>query len=52
MKKKPSRESIERGIYIALIIALVIYGFKDSVAAEMMLRALKEAFSILIINNP
>lgn len=52
MKKKLSRETIERTVYMVLIILLVLYGFKDSVAAEMLLRALKDAFSILIINNP
>ena len=45
--KKISRRNMERIIYIALI--LVIFGiFKDSAGAEMLIRAVKDAFSILI----
>lgn len=47
--KKISRQNKERMVYIALIIALVIFGiFKDSSAAEVLIRAVKDAFSILI----
>lgn len=49
MKINITRKTAERIIYILIIIALVIYGFKDSVAAEMLIRAVKDAFSILII---
>lgn len=49
MKRKISRKTTERIIYILIVIALVIYGiFKDSAAADMLIRAVKEAFSILI----
>jgi hypothetical protein len=50
MKKKIkfSRKEIERTIYILIIIALVIYGLKDSEAAATLIHAVKEAFSILI----
>lgn len=49
MKKKISRRNMERIIYIALIIILVLFGiFKDSAGAEMLIRAVKDAFSILI----
>lgn len=49
MKPKISRRSAERITYIVLIIILVLYGiFKDSTAAELLLRAVKDAFSILI----
>lgn len=47
--KKISRRTVERMIYILLIIALVIFGiFKNSGAAEVLIRAVKDAFSILI----
>lgn len=47
--RKPKRENIERGIYILLIIIIVLFGIlKESPTAEGLLRALKEAFSILI----
>ena len=45
--RKPSARQQERMLYILIIIALVIYGFKDSVAAEAMIRVVKEAFTIL-----
>lgn len=49
MKRKISRKTAERIIYILIIMALVIYGiFKDSAAADTLIRAVKEAFSILI----
>jgi hypothetical protein len=49
MKRKISRKTAERVIYILIIIVLVIYGiFKDSAAADTLIRAVKEAFSILI----
>jgi len=47
MKIKLTRKNVERGIYILIIIALVIYGFKDSEAASKLILAVKEAFSIL-----
>ena len=47
--KKISSRNMERIIYIALIIILVIFGiFKDSAGGEMLIRAVKDAFSILI----
>lgn len=46
---KISRQTAERVIYIIIIVGLVIFGvFKDSTAAESLIRAVKEAFSILI----
>lgn len=49
MKRKISRKTAERIVYIILIIGLVLYGvFKDSTAAEGLIRAVKEAFTILI----
>lgn len=47
--KKISRRTAERIIYIVLIIALVLYGMlKDSAAADLLIRAVKDAFTILI----
>lgn len=49
MKPKLSRQSAERITYIVLIIILVLYGiFKDSGGADVLIRAVKDAFSILI----
>lgn len=48
MKINITHKTAERMIYIAIIIALVVYGFWDSAAADVLIRAVKEAFSILI----
>jgi hypothetical protein len=48
MKIKPTRKDIEKAVYILILIALVIYGFKDSEAAAALIHAVKEAFSILL----
>ncbi|CDN31817.1 hypothetical protein BN938_1737 [Mucinivorans hirudinis] len=46
---KISRQTAERIIYITLIVGLVFFGvFKDSESAQGLIRAVKEAFSILI----
>jgi hypothetical protein len=47
MKININRKTIERAVYMALVIALVIYGLKDSDAAVKLIHALMEAFSIL-----
>lgn len=47
--KRISRKTMVWTIYIVLIILLVFFGlFKDSAVAEMLIRAVKDAFSILI----
>lgn len=47
--KKISRQNKERMVYIALIVVLVIFGIcKDSGAAAVLIRAVKDAFTILI----
>lgn len=51
MKIDISRKTAERSIYIIIIVGLVIYGLRDSAAAEVLIRAVKDAFSILIDNN-
>jgi hypothetical protein len=49
MKKKISQKAIERILYIAIIIALTLYGiFKDSEVAQALMHSVSEAFSILL----
>lgn len=47
-KHKITREEIAWWIYLVIMVALVIYGFQDSVAAEVLIRAIREAFSLLM----
>lgn len=47
-KRKIDKNEVAWWIYLVILVALVIYGFWDSAAAELLLRAIKEAFSILI----
>ena len=47
-KTKFTQKNLERAVYILIIIALVIYGLKNSEAAATLITALKEAFSILL----
>lgn len=47
-KPKVTREEIAWWVYLAIIIALVIYGFRNSEAAEALLRAVREAFTLLM----
>ena len=42
------REEIAWWIYLVIMVALVIYGFRDSAAAEVLIRAIREAFSLLM----
>lgn len=46
-KKKITRAAVERTIYLILIAALSIYGFKNSEAAVSLINAIKDAFLIL-----
>lgn len=49
MRLKISPKTAERIVYIVIITALVFYGiFKDPAAADTLIRAVKDAFSILI----
>ena len=49
MKKgKIDKNEVAWWVYLAILVALVVYGFWNSAAAELLLRAIKEAFSILI----
>ena len=47
-KRKIAKEEIAWWVYLAMMIALVIYGFRDSAAAEALLRAIRDAFSLLM----
>lgn len=47
-KHKVAREEIAWWIYLVIMVALVIYGFRDSAAAEVLIRAIREAFSLLM----
>lgn len=49
MKKgKIDKKEVAWWVYLVILVALVVYGFWNSAAAELLLRAIKEAFSILI----
>nr|DAM13598.1 MAG TPA: hypothetical protein [Caudoviricetes sp.] len=50
--RKVSRRSVERTVYLILIILLALYGVRDSEAAVSLLGAIKDAFSLLINNTP
>ena len=47
-KRKIDKNEVAWWVYLVILVALVVYGFWDSAAAELILRAIKEAFSILI----
>ena len=49
MKKgKIDKNEVAWWVYLVILVALVVYGFWNSAASELLLRAIKEAFSILI----
>jgi disulfide bond formation protein DsbB len=50
MKKKIKirRSTVERAIYILIVIGLVIYGIKDSEVSVKLIHGVMEAFSILL----
>ena len=47
-KGKIDKNEVAWWVYLVILVALVVYGFWNSAAAELLLRAIKEAFSILI----
>lgn len=47
-KRKIDKKEVAWWVYLVILVALVIYGFWNSAAAELLLRAIKEALSILI----
>lgn len=51
-RKRISRKSAERMLYIGILILLLLYGLlKDSEAATRLIEAITNAFSILIQNS-
>lgn len=46
-KTKVKRSTVERAIYILIVIGLVIYGLKDSEVSVKLIRVVMEAFSLL-----
>lgn len=46
--KRIDRKEVAWWVYLAMMVALVIYGFWDSEAAEALLRAIREAFTLLM----
>lgn len=46
-KNKITRKSVERSIYLVLIVGLTVYGLWNSEAAVSLINAIKEAFSLL-----
>lgn len=50
-RRRISRRTLERSLYIAVILLLLLYGlFKDSEVAARLMEAITNAFSILIQN--
>lgn len=47
-KQKIKRENVAWWVYLVLIVLLVFWGFRDSKSAELLIRVLHEAFSLLI----
>lgn len=47
-RKKVTKEDIAWWIYLVLAVMLVFFGLRDSGGAEMLLRALREVFSLII----
>ncbi len=47
-KRKINKKEVAWWFYLAIMVALVIYGFWNSAAAEALLRAIREAFTLLI----
>lgn len=43
-----NRKTVERAIYIIVIIALAIYGLRDTEVAIRLIHAVKEAFTIIL----
>ena len=54
-KHKIDKQEIAWWTYLAIMVALIVYGFWDSTAAELLLRAIKDAYTlfngIIIWNN-
>lgn len=51
-KKDRKARRRERLLYLVLIVLLVLYGLTNSEGAATLIRAVTEAFAILLTNNP
>lgn len=47
-KRKIDKQELAWWVYVALLVVLVVYGFWDSVAAELLIRAIRDAFSLIM----
>lgn len=47
-KCRCSRRTVERAVYLVLIVLMALYGLVNSEAAVSLLGAIKDAFSLLI----
>lgn len=47
-KRKTDRQEIAFWVYLALLVIMVAYSFWNSAAAESLIRALRDAFSLII----
>lgn len=47
-KHKIDKQEVAWWAYLAILIALIVYGFWDSAAAELLLRAIKDAYTLLM----
>lgn len=48
MKVNINRKTVERAVYILAVIALAIYGLKDTETAVRLIRTVMEAFTIIL----
>lgn len=47
-RKKIDRQEVAFWIYLVLLVVLAAYGLWNSAAAEPLIRALRDAFSLII----
>ena len=51
-KKKITRKSVERTVYLILVVGLALYGLWNSEAATGLINAVRDAFSLLFDITP
>ena len=47
-KHKLDKQELAWWTYLVIMVALIVYGFWDSAAAELLLRAIKDAYTLLM----
>lgn len=47
-KRRIDKKEFAWWIYLVILVALVIYGFWNSTAAEALIRVIREAFTLLM----